>query len=119
YYNILAQIKITDDYEGLKNIQKSLKIGDYLHKILNEKINEIVKDEIKNEEIKPLLKQREVEGITKDNNDEFDKIYEDDNKIYNEIKEIKQKINELKENLNKYISVNTINLYLKYLKELN
>src|SRR5690606_21612196 len=69
YYNILAQIKITDDYEGLKNIQKSLKIGDYLHKILNEKINEIVKDEIKNEEIKPLLKQREVEGITKDNND--------------------------------------------------
>src|SRR5690606_22502105 len=133
FYNILAKIKITDDYVELKNIQKSLKIGDYLHKILIEKIHEIVKDEIKNadikkflmirndykydEETKPLLKQREIElfgheGITKDNNDEFDKIYEDDNKIDNEINKIKQRIKEIKENLIKYKSVNTINLYL-------
>src|SRR5690606_20120677 len=45
FYNILAKIKTTDDYEELKEIQKSLKIGDYLNKILNEKINEVVKDE--------------------------------------------------------------------------
>src|SRR5690606_616841 len=93
YYNILAQIITTDDYVELKNIQKSLKIGDYLNKILNEKINEVVKDE-KN---KPLLDQREIEL--------FDK--KDDKNIDNQINNIKQKINELKENLKKYKSVNT------------
>src|SRR5690606_15171834 len=87
FYSILAQIKITNDYVELKEIQKSLKIGDYLNKILIDKFNEVVKDELKNadikkflmirqdyylnEEIKPLLDQREIElfgekGVTRD-----------------------------------------------------
>src|SRR5690554_1605820 len=87
FYSILSQIKITNDYVELKEIQKSLKIGDYLNKILIDKFNKVVKDELKNadikkfsmikqdyylnEEIKPLLDQREIElfgkkGVTKE-----------------------------------------------------
>src|SRR5690606_14278572 len=121
FYNILAKIKITDDYVELKNIQKSLKIGDYLNKILNEKINEVVKDELKNEKIKPLLHKREIELFDKKSvtRDDYVKKFEkkDVKNIDKQINNIKQKINELKENLKKYKSVNTINLYLKYLKE--
>src|SRR5690606_39758908 len=125
--------------------QKSLKIQDYLNRILIDKFNEVVKDELKNadikkflmirqdyyldEEIKPLLDQREIElfgdqGVTTNIYDkEFEKIREDFHSkkdvknIDNQINNIKQKINELKENLEKYTSVNTINSYLKYLKE--
>src|SRR5690606_7613690 len=99
FYSILAQIKITNDYVELKEIQKSLKSGDYLIIILIDKIHEILKDEIKNadikkflmirndyyldKEIKPLLDQREIElfgekGVSKDIYDkEFEKICED------------------------------------------
>src|SRR5690606_23316945 len=125
--------------------QKSLKIQDYLNRILIDKFNEVVKDELKNadikkflmirndykydEKIKPLLDQRKIElfgkkGVTRDVYDKkFEKIREDflskkDVKnIDKQINNIKQKINELKENLKKYKSVNTINLYLKNLKE--
>src|SRR5690606_29669339 len=59
FYSILAQIKITNDYVELKEIQKSLKIGDYLNKILIDKFNEVVKDELKNADIKKfsMIKQ--------------------------------------------------------------
>src|SRR5690606_24095683 len=99
YYSILAQIKITDDYVELKNIQKSLKIGDYLNKILNEKINEVVKDELKNEKIKPLLHQRE-KGVTRDVYDkEFEKIREDFQRDYSkkDVKNIDNQINNIKQ----------------------
>src|SRR5690606_30457381 len=54
-----------------------------------------------------------------ENREKFEKflVKKDVKNIDNQINNIKQKINELKENLKKYKSVNTINLYLKYLKE--
>src|SRR5690606_18472173 len=101
FYSILAEIKITDSIHDLTILHVSLHKDDYLHKIIDNKIKEIVLNELKDnniekflklkrsysqhEVIKPILEKKEIElfgeqGITKDISDkEFDKIYEDDN----------------------------------------